>query len=310
MWLCLVIVAGTPQAIAEVSWKDASEAVSKKSQAYYEYAIKLDPMSMPGSALNGIGHGMHVCAIIGRMLGFHDEIREAETLEDPQMTPEADAMALMEYSVLLDSWVAAAKRALAMTTDQKISLWNLECLGKYGIPVTARAGDSTQVADFSLLDDTLVVYGDIDLGFYERFVQALNQNTQIKEVALGSAGGSVRDAVLSGMEIRQRGLTTTLHGPCYSACPLMFMGGERRIIWMGPGPHLGFHQIYNSAGAVPFDDTAYKRVAAYLDDVGADVGAVLDWMWSASPTELYEPTLDAICLARVATWVQRMCIND
>jgi hypothetical protein len=291
---------------AQTSWESATDAVRAKGSAYYDYAISLDPMSRPGTALQGIGHDRHICAIVGRMLGFTSEIQEAETFEDPPMIPNADPYALMEHVLFLDSWVAAAERAIAMTESQKASLWNLECVGLHGIPSSAYLGDVV-AGDFSVLHNSLVVYGNIDPGFFERFRDALDANPGVDTVALGSAGGSVFDAILSGLEIRRRGLATELHGNCYSACPLLFAGGVRRVIWQGPGPHLGFHQVFTSAGALPLDDPVYSDIAAYLSALGIDPRLPLAWMASAGPNEMYEPTLDELCISGITTWIQRFC---
>lgn len=291
---------------AQVSWERAIEAVSEKGYQYYDYALKLGA-GHPGSALHGIGHDRHICAIVGRMLGLIDEIRKAETFADPPLSPDADPVVLMQHSLFLDAWVAAAERAVSMSVNQKKSLWNLECVGRHGIPIAAFLSDPDLSADFSVRDNTLLVYGDIDSGFHDRFISALDESPGVITVALGSAGGSVADALMAGMEIRRRGLSTTLHGPCFSACPLVFAGGKDRIIWMGPGPHLGFHQVYTSTGAVPLSDEVYERIALYLEAMGLDARVVIHWMASADPDEIYEPDLGALCKAGIATWVQRIC---
>lgn len=292
---------------AQSSWESAIEAVSEKSHRYYSYAMSLDPMSQPGSAMHGIGHDRHICAIVGRMLGFVELIRDAETFEDPPLTPDANPFILMEHSMFLDAWVAAARRAVSMSESQKKSLWNLECVGNHGIPATAFLSEPGLVGDFSVNEDTLLVYGDIDSGFYDRFVAILDGNPNVRVVALGSAGGSVVDAIMSGLEIRRRELSTTLHGPCFSACPLVFSGGVERTIWMGPGPHLGFHQVYTSNGAVPLSDEIYEQIGLYLGAMGVDAQVVIRWMASAGPDEMFEPGLELLCEPRVATWVQRVC---
>ncbi len=308
-WILATAIFAYPTAVPSASWEDAIGAVEKKISAYYDYAIKLDPQSMPGTALQGLGYDQNICAIVGRMLGFVEEIREAETLTDPEMRPDADPFVLMEHSMVLDSWVAAARNALSLTDVQRKNLWNFQCVGKFGIPASARIVEPDLLADFSVKDTQLYVYGDIDSGFFDRFLLALDANPDIDEVLLGSAGGSVRDALLSGNEIRRRGLATTLFGPCYSACPLIFVGGQRRSIWMGPGPHLGFHMVYTKAGAIPMSDSVYGAIGHYLDRMGVNSIAVISWMASAGPEEMFEPDLDAICQANVATWVQRMCLN-
>jgi len=291
---------------AEISWSDAIEAVREKGGAYYDFALQLGS-GHPGTSLHGIGHERHSCAIIGRMLGFIDEIVEVETFEDPPMTSQTDPFALMEHSMFLDSWVAAAESALVMSNDQRKSLWNLECIGKFGIPTSSYILEQDLNADFSVKDGSLLVYGDIESGFYERFVSVLNENSGITHVALGSAGGSVRDAMLSGIEIRKRGLSTALHGPCYSACPLVFMGGRERGIWSGNGPALGFHRVYTSEGEVPLDHFVYDQIEDYLISMGILSEPVLRWMASKGQYEIYEPALEELCPPKVATWVQRTC---
>lgn len=291
---------------AKISWESSIEIVSEKSTRYYEYALKLGA-GHPGTALQGIGHQRHICAIVGRMLGFVDEIFEAETFDDPPLAPDSNPSDLMVHSLFLDSWVAAARRATAMTEVQRKSLWNLECVGYHGIPADAYLDDASLRGDFSIQDNIVVVYGDIDRGFFQRFKIFLYQNSGIKSVALGSAGGSVVDAILSGIEIRKRNLDTTLHGPCFSACPLVFIGGVNRTIWMGPGPHLGFHRVYTASGQVPLSDEIYERITEYLIAMGVDPAPVLQWMARASSDEIFEPNLDELCRPRVATWVQRIC---
>ena len=292
--------------IAEISWDSAIEAVNEKSSKYYDYALGLGS-GHPGSALQGIEHDRHICAIVGRMLGFRDEIAQAETFDDPPLAPSSDPFELLAYSLFLDSWVAAAKRAVAMTETQKKSLWNLECVGNHSIPRTTFIDEPELKGDFSVLDNTLVVYGDIDSGFHIRFRETLDANPEVEIIALGSAGGSVVDAILSGLEVRKRGLSTTLHGPCFSACPLVFMGGERRTIWMGAGPHLGFHRVYTPLGEVPLDDKVYREIAEYIASMGVDPNPVLEWMARAGSSEIFEPRLEKLCRPRVATWVQRVC---
>ena len=150
-------------------------------------------------------------------------------------------------------------------------------------------------------------YGDIEAGFFERFKVALSDNPNIEEIALGSGGGSVQDALLAGYEIRRLGLTTTLYGNCYSACPLVFMGGIKRILWASPH-RLGFHQIYRGSGvAVPPDDPIYSLTEQYLSDMGVNSYVVILWMFSTTPDEMFEPEVRQLCDPGVATFVQRIC---
>lgn len=302
---CFVAL-GTPLAAEGVSWDAAIEAVREKSSDYYEYALSLGS-GHPGTALSGLGAERHRCAITGRMLGFNEEIREAETLEDPPMTPSANPMDLMAHAVTLDAWVASAEYVRSLSETARRSLWNLECVGNFGIPTSAYIGDRITSTDFTIRDQTLYVYGDIDRGFADRFESALQANTEITEIALGSAGGSVVDAIRAGLMIRDRNLRTVLVGPCYSACPLVFAGGTERIVWAGATPALGFHQISINGSAVSSDDRSYDLVRRYLVEMDVRPELVIGWMLSAPPEQIYEPPLDQLCLPNLATWVQRTC---
>lgn len=302
---CLAVM-GAPLVAEDVSWNTAIEAVKEKSSTYYDYAINLGG-GHPGTALHGLGADRHRCAITGRLLGFNEQVREAETLEDPPMTPDANAMELMAHAVTLDAWAASAKYVLGLSETARASLWDLECVGNFGIPASAYIGDRGALTDFTVRGQTLYVYGDIDRGFADRFENALKENIEITEIALGSAGGSVIDAIRAGLMIRDRDLRTVLVGPCYSACPLVFAGGVERLIWAGPTPALGFHQISENGLAVSFDDRSYDLVGRYLTDMGIRPKLVMAWMLSAPPEEIYEPPIDQLCLPNLATWVQRTC---
>ena len=183
-------------------------------------------------------------------------------------------------------------------------------MGKFAIPLTSYILDRDLFADFSFSEETLYVYGDIDFGFFDRFSDEIKKHEGVTTVALGSAGGSVIDAIQVGLLIRRLGLDTVLAGPCLSACPLVFAGGNRRNIWMSSGPHLGFHQISSADGKpLELNHDIYLSILSYLDDMGIAPIPVLGWMQSTIPSEMFHPDLDDICYVNFATWVQRMCVN-
>ena len=165
-------------------------------------------------------------------------------------------------------------------------------------------------AEFEVSHEKLYVYGNIDAGFADRFERALLDAPGITTVALGSGGGSVIDAVRAGARIRDRGLSTEIYGNCLSACPLVFIGGVERRLWAAPH-RLGFHQIYDETGvSVPSDDAVYDLVARYATLVGSDPNVLISWMLSAGPSEMFEPEVESLCAAGVATWVQRVCSGE
>ena len=55
-------------------------------------------------------------------------------------------------------------------------------------------------------------------------------NPEVKIVGLGSPGGAVVEAIRAGYLIRARGLETTQIADCFSACPIVFLGGSRRTV--------------------------------------------------------------------------------
>lgn len=297
--------AAVPSALA-VEWDAAIRNVEKASRDYFEYVRNKGGDTWVGTAFNGYEYDRHQCAIVGRMLGLQDVIVELESMPYPPMDGSVEDHQLLIFAVSLDSWAIAAQRAVDMDDAGRRSVWNLDCVGHLGISTEHYIGNAKPEAQFRAEEGTLFVYGDIDFGFYERFKSALANATGITEIALGSGGGSVRDAILAGYEVRLQGLSTTIYGNCYSACPLVFMGGVERRIWASTSS-LGFHQISRGQEAVPFDDDIYMVTVRYLKPMSIDPAVVITWMTSAAPADMYEPPVEDLCPPGVATWVQRVC---
>ena len=98
----------------------------------------------------------------------------------------------------------------------------------------------------------------------------------------------MRDAILAGTLIRDRRLDTTLMADCYSACPLVFLGGVGRTIW-SPYPRLGFHQASVDGKALAEDHSAYKLIAGYAQDMGADSNFIVERMLQSPPSSMNHP---------------------
>jgi hypothetical protein len=313
--MCLLLIAlpllMTAEANAErSSWNVAVERVEASAAEYFEYAVRVGGTSWAGTMYNGYQYERHQCAILGRMLGETDAVREIEHLEYPPLDTSSDPHDLLIFSISLNNWAAAARWAVAAEKHQRINTWNLECVGRHSIPRSLAIKSPREEADFETDEKRLFVYGAIEPGYYQRLLEALDANPGVEEVVLGSGGGSVRDAILSGLEIRRRGLNTSINGNCFSACPLIFMGGNRREIWAAPH-RLGFHQIYRGNGEpVSIDDPIYGITADYIRIMGIVPSVVLQWMASAGPQELHEPDVRELCAPRVATFVQRVCNAD
>jgi hypothetical protein len=312
LWLSSIMlltcfVAGAARAD---SWDEAIATVEQSASEYFEYAVEVGGTSHAGTMYNGYKSLEHQCAILGRMLDHVEAIRHLEEFEYPPMDARSDPHDLLIFSISLENWVAAARWAKSATADQRINRWNLDCVGQLGIASNLFVESARPEAEFVADGTQLHVYGDIDMGFAERFQQALNANPSVSEVTLGSGGGSVRDALIAGLLIRSKGLDTTIYGNCYSACPLVFLGGNDRVVWAAPY-RLGFHQIYTGAGvSIPLDDQLYGLVAQYVAEMDGDPSRVLAWMFSAGPSEMFEPEPEDLCAANVATFVQRICGRD
>lgn len=305
--MSLVIISPSGSRAQDIDWEDAIEAVEKSALSYSDYAFEELGSRWVGPANYSIKFHTHRCAILGRMLGLSEAIQHIETFDYPPLDTSSDAFDLLVFSLTLENWVAAARASLKMNRDERINVWNLDCVGEVGIAANLFIETSQPNATFEVNDQTLVVYGDINFGFFERLKNQLAANPNIQKVALGSGGGSVRDALLAGYEIRRLGLSTTLHGNCFSACPLVFMGGVERVLWAAPH-RLGFHQIYTGDGnAISADDPTYEIAGQYMTEMGINAQVVMSWMLSARPSDMFEPAISDLCAPKVSTFVQRVC---
>lgn len=307
--LILLVAATLPNGsrAQDIDWEAAIETVEQSALSYSDYAFSELGSRWVGPANESIKFNTHRCAILGRMLGLPEAIQHIETFDYPPLDASSDAFDLLVFSLTLENWVAAARATLEMNRDERVNVWNLDCVGEVGIAANLFIESGQPNATFEVKGRILVVYGDIDAGFFERLKNQLEANPNIEEVALGSGGGSVRDALLAGYEIRRLGLSTTLYGNCFSACPLVFMGGVERVLWAAPH-RLGFHQIYTGDGnAISADDPTYEITGQYLTEMGVNAQVVISWMLSARPSEMFEPAVSDLCAPRVSTFVQRIC---
>ena len=305
-FLAVVLLPSTIMA-QNVDWLDAIEKTERSAAEYSDFAFEELGSRWIGPANYSIKFGTHRCAILGRMLGQAEAIQHLENFDFPELNASSDAFEMLEFSLTLDNWVAAARSAMDMPSYERINVWNLECVGELGIPNDLFLASEQPNAEFKIDGAKLTVYGDINVGFFESLRDVLDLNPSVEQVSLGSGGGSVRDALLAGYEIRLRGLVTTLHGNCLSACPLVFMGGVERVLWASPH-RLGFHQIYTGDGnALSENDPIYLLTTRYLADMGIRPDDVISWMLSARPSEMFEPALPDLCPPNVATFVQRIC---
>lgn len=280
----------------------------------FQAGVAIDGHTSAGTAFNEIDIPEHSCVVLGRLLGKGDLVKTLEISYAPDFstrtTENASELRIMSNS--LHNFANVARHVLEMSHDERVVTWNLDCAGKLGLPndyIRQEGASSLYV----IINDgkALKVLGDIELGFAQKIIDAIEANPRIEVVALGSGGGLVYEALKAGEFIRQKGLDTTLFNNCYSACPLVFMAGVQRQSW-SPYPELGFHQISTASGEpVPFDSDVYRDIFHYLARMGVDPRFVLQQMWSAPPHGMTDVngSDDALCAANIATWIQRGCTS-
>lgn len=279
----------------DVTWPAAIRNVELLLEQYLETADELlrqqdeyyasgnySPLSYNGKLCANCYWPEHQCAILGRMLGKTGVITH---LEAPLPSLSSSLESILSAADSLDQWLFTANRLLEASEAERANIWNLECVGSFSISLEEYDPRGEGSISFQLDGPYLWIYGDVVEGFYEQLTSVLDAHPEVQIIAIGSAGGSVRDAVLAGSEIRLRGLSTQLSGPCMSACPLVFMGGVSRYV-MRPYPAFGFHQVSDDNGAIPFDDPTYDVVVEYADVMGVSGDWVLQQFVSASPEDI------------------------
>ncbi|MDF0596391.1 hypothetical protein [Psychromarinibacter halotolerans] len=291
------------------TWDDEIAASREKSRIYWDFAISHGAFISAGTFLNELGIPRHTCEVAGRLLGLEQYTTSLPLFPEPQLHEDLDEDGLHDlqaYSIWLSNWASVASSLREKSRVELAHIWNLDCLGQFGIPNIAYLSIDEPDALFRQNDEYLSVIGEIEDGFFVRFSKWLAENPQTTTVALGSGGGSVSDALRAGRLIRRLGLDTSLASNCYSACPLIFVAGVERRIW-SPYPKLGFHQVSSNGRAVPSDHPVYAQVSLYLLDLGVKPSFVLNAMMRAAPSDMHYPELYELCIARAATWIQRRC---
>ena len=260
-----------------------------------------------GTAFNEMGVNAFMCASLAFLFEKDAIFKRLGTIEDtPRETYLETPLAVKSDSLLHTNWALAADNILSMSQRDRVETWNLDCVRQYDIAQEEAMPRIAPAAEFEVHEDQLHVLGDIDTGFYNRFAAILAKSPTVKYIVLGSGGGSVRDAILAGVLIRKMGLETTLKSDCYSACPLLFLGGKQRTVW-SPYRRLGFHQVSREGHAVPADDSVYDLIQRYATSMGADSAFLLAQMRSSKPEAMSYPDVWDLCTPRITTWVQRAC---
>lgn len=253
----------------------------------------------------------HKCYALGVLL---DRLDFVEHLKFKRPTTirahdREDAYQLRIQARSLDNFQEVVNLALKSPSDERTMEWNLDCVGHYRISggfAGPRGDPKTTFFRVQNKGKVIQILGDIGPDFSSRLQSAINANPGVTTIALGSGGGYVREAIKAGRYIRSMHLETTLWNNCYSACPLVFLGGRYRSIH-DPFPYLGFHKMSSETGPLLVSSPAYKAVGDYVDEMGASRHFVLDQMLSAEPSQMSIVRDATLCESNVATFIQRLC---
>ena len=296
----------------------AEDRASRLKQLINEHQLKAEALGaeaskrkapFAGTANNEFGLASFRCAALAYLFGKDDIFSRIGEIEETKLTSSMDENDLLGLSLnarLHDNWALAADSVLQQGERNRIEIWNLNCVSQYEIGEQHYLARIAPNAEFELRGDQLHILGDIDIGFYDRFHRFLTNSPQVKIIVLGSGGGSVRDAIRTAMLIRKQQLDTTLIADCYSACPLIFLGGVNRQIW-SPYPRLGFHQVSVERKAVPSEDEIYTAIRQFAERMGANGAFLLKLILASSPDDMNYPPVWDLCEPRITTWVQRGC---
>ena len=150
----------------------------------------------------------------------------------------------------------------------------------------------------------LVVEGDITLRGFTALEKALADHPGIQTVRLRSDGGNISAARGMVRLIEATGLETQVSGRCFSACTLVFMAGEPRVLL--PGGALGFHRYwmspYDRSGAGVFINLAEEqdKDRAFFRRRGVS-GAFLSRIFQADADAIWQPGREELLRAGVLT---------
>ena len=133
--------------------------------------------------------------------------------------------------------------------------------------------------------------GGITFGAAKAFKQFIDAMGNLKLVHLDSLGGRISEAQRIGDIIKAHGLSTYVPHRCMSACSIIFLSGQERLI--SPESKIGFHQP-NFSGMTDEDRRqAIAREEKRLQELGVSAAfahkanlALPDNMWFPKSSEL------------------------
>jgi len=107
----------------------------------------------------------------------------------------------------------------------------------------------------------LLVEGGIGIGAAKEFKKVANANSSLKIIHLNNNGGLIDEATNIYSFIKKKGYSTYTSKECISACTIMFLAGEDRLL--AKGAKLGFH----SASIGKYDGADYDQINLPLKEI-------------------------------------------
>jgi hypothetical protein len=179
----------------------------------------------------------------------------------------------------------------------------LLALGTLAAPLPAAADDSEPPDHIvrGIRQGSEIEYlGEIVAGSAADLRRTLAQYPTAKILHLNSPGGEIEEAHLMLALVRQRGLITTVDKLCDSACTLVFLAGQQRVIT--PGAEIGFHQPWATGVSSAEMDTLDQDDKHYMREQGVPQWFI-DKAYSTPSSTIWIPTESELTKANVITAV-------
>jgi len=144
-----------------------------------------------------------------------------------------------------------------------------------------------------------ILEGPIDFAMFTALEAALEDNPGLKLLELNSGGGRIFAARAIARLVTEHRLNTRVHETCASACTLVFIAGEHRL--MSPEARLGFHG-YRVDGylksVIPEEEEAKDRAAFLAQGINESFVASV---FETSPEDMWFPTRSQLLSAGIVS---------
>ncbi len=144
----------------------------------------------------------------------------------------------------------------------------------------------------------LTVTGEFTDGIGDAATKAIENNPNLRTVALDSPGGTLEEATRIANAVREHNLATEASRRCASACTFVFVAGNERVL-LPPG-RLGFHACHPFTWLYDCDET---EQLAFFKRMGIDEKFVRKWQ-RVPNADVWYPTTEELLTAHVITGTQ------